>query len=191
MLRAIVLMASWTVASANSGLRLPMTLSHPEPRSARCLSVKTSGTQILARHQREMKVFRHNTDDGVGLSIQLDDFVVQFRFEPLSPQPITDDGYMGRFRLVLAVKEVTPAANCTPSVRKKSAVTRAPSIRSGIVPPVRLNSSRSRLINFQKRDSARANPESPARKLLHSSPSSCPVSRAPPSGPDGGTKRPQ
>src|SRR5882724_7200667 len=97
-----------------------------------------------------MEIFRHNAHNGVRYIVQFDDCIVQFRLEPLSPQPVTDDGNVGGSRLVLAVGEIAACRRWTPSIRKKSAVTRAPSIRSGIVPPVRLNSSEVQADKFSK-----------------------------------------
>ena len=63
------------------------------------------GPDIGTAHQWEMEVLRHNADDRVSFAVQLDS-LVQFRFEPLTPQSVTDDSYMSRSELVLAVEEV-------------------------------------------------------------------------------------
>src|SRR5438093_439767 len=69
------------------------------PRASR------TAISLRAVHQWDMEVLLPNADDRVSLAVQLDS-LVQFRFEPLTPQSVTDDSYMSRSELVLAVEEV-------------------------------------------------------------------------------------
>ncbi len=57
-----------------------------------------------------MEIFRHHADDHVRLAVQLYHLAVQFGFEPVSPQAIADDGYVGGSGPVLTTQEI--AACC-------------------------------------------------------------------------------
>src|SRR5207247_9959074 len=62
-------------------------------------------TESGKAHLWELELLRQNADARVGSAVQLDS-LVQFRLEPLTPQSVTDDSYMSRSELVLAVEEV-------------------------------------------------------------------------------------
>ena len=63
----------------------------------------TVGAPFVREEERDPDI--GTADDRVSFAVQLDS-LVQFRFEPLTPQSVTDDSYMSRSELVLAVEEV-------------------------------------------------------------------------------------